>query len=275
MDIFEIIKIFLVSLVEGITEWLPISSTGHILLFDEFAKLNFRPEFQTLFSTVIQIGAILAVIVIYFEKLNPLSKEKTRYEREKTWGLWSRVVIGCLPAVIIGLLFDNFIEEKLSGFVVIASTLIFYGIIFIIFERFFNKNKPKITEVENLDYITALKIGAFQVLSLIPGTSRSGSTILGGIISGASREVAAEFSFFMGIPIIFGAGFLRIVKFGFNYTMNEIIYLGLATILTFVISLFAIKFMMRFLKNNSFEIFGWYRVILGVVLLIYFLSAKA
>lgn len=273
MDIFEFIKIFAVSVIEGVTEWLPISSTGHILLFDELVKMNFSPEFKSLFSVVIQMGAILAVVVLYFEKLNPLSKQKSHYEKEKTWSLWGKVVVGCIPAGVLGVLFDDFIDKKLGGFVVIAITLILYGIIFIVYERFFSpKNKPHITEIENLDYLTALKIGGFQVLSLVPGTSRSGSTILGGLISGASRQVAAEFSFFMGVPIIFGAGLLKIVKFGFNYTSAELFYLGFSLVSTFLVSFFAIKFLMKFLKNNSFEIFGWYRIILGTTVLLYFLN---
>ena len=273
MDFLEIIKIFFISLIEGITEWLPVSSTGHMILFDEIIKLNFSEEFKSLFMVVIQLGAILAVVFLYFEKLNPFSPSKSRYEKSKTWDLWKKVIVGCLPMAILGFLLDDFIDSKLKNAWIVASMLILYGILFIVIERAKKRSskKPKITETSNISYIDALKIGGFQILSLVPGTSRSGSTIIGGLLSGASREVAAEFSFFMGIPLMFGASFLKIVKYGFNYSASEIFYLSLAMILTFVISIFVIKTLMEYLKKHNFEVFGWYRIVLGVIVLAFFL----
>lgn len=273
MDFLEIIKIFFISLIEGVTEWLPVSSTGHMILFDEIVKLNFSEEFKSLFMVVIQLGAILAVVFLYFEKLNPFSPSKSRYEKSKTWDLWKKVVVGCLPMAVLGFLLDDFIDSKLKNAWIVASMLILYGILFIVIERAKKRSskKPKITETSNISYIDALKIGGFQILSLVPGTSRSGSTIIGGLLSGASREIAAEFSFFMGIPLMFGASFLKIVKYGFNYSTSEIFYLSLAMILTFVISIFVIKTLMEYLKKHNFEVFGWYRIVLGVIVLVFFL----
>lgn len=273
MDILEIIKIFFISLIEGITEWLPVSSTGHMIIFDEIVKLNFSEEFKSLFMVVIQLGAILAVVFLYFEKLNPFSPSKSRYEKSKTWDLWKKVIVGCLPMAILGFLLDDFIDSKLKNAWIVASMLILYGILFIVIERVKKRSskKPKITETSNISYVDALKIGGFQILSLVPGTSRSGSTIIGGLLSGASREVAAEFSFFMGIPLMFGASFLKIVKYGFNYSTLEIFYLSLAMILTFIISIFVIKTLMEYLKKHNFEVFGWYRIALGVIVLAFFL----
>lgn len=273
MNILEIIKIFFISLIEGITEWLPVSSTGHMILFDEIVKLDFSEEFKSLFMVVIQLGAILAVVFLYFEKLNPFSPSKSRYEKSKTWDLWKKVIVGCLPMAILGFLLDDFIDSKLKNAWIVASMLILYGILFIVIERVKKRSskKPKITETSNISYVDALKIGGFQILSLIPGTSRSGSTIIGGLLSGASREVAAEFSFFMGIPLMFGASFLKIVKYGFNYSTLEIFYLSLAMILTFIISIFVIKTLMEYLKKHNFEVFGWYRIALGVIVLAFFL----
>lgn len=273
MDFLEIIKIFFISLIEGITEWLPVSSTGHMILFDDIVRLNFSEEFKSLFMVVIQLGAILAVVFLYFEKLNPFSPSKSRYEKSKTWDLWKKVIVGCLPMAILGFLLDDFIDSKLKNAWIVASMLILYGILFIVIERVKKRSskKPKITETSNISYVDALKIGGFQILSLVPGTSRSGSTIIGGLLSGASREVAAEFSFFMGIPLMFGASFLKIVKYGFNYSTSEIFYLSLAMILTFVISIFVIKTLMEYLKKHNFEVFGWYRIVLGVIVLTFFL----
>ena len=273
MDFLEIIKIFFISLIEGIAEWLPVSSTGHMIIFDEIVKLNFSEEFKSLFMVVIQLGAILAVVFLYFEKLNPFSPSKSRYEKSKTWDLWKKVIVGCLPMAILGFSLDDFIDSKLKNAWIVASMLILYGILFIVIERAKKRSskKPKITETSNISYVDALKIGGFQILSLVPGTSRSGSTIIGGLLSGASREVAAEFSFFMGVPLMFGASFLKIVKYGFNYSTSEIFYLSLAMILTFVISIFVIKTLMEYLKKHNFEVFGWYRIVLGVIVLAFFL----
>ena len=278
MDIFEIMKVFIISVVEGITEWLPVSSTGHMILVDEFVKLDFSEGFKNLFLVVIQLGAILAVVFLYFSKLNPLSPSKTRYQRTKTWSLWVKVLVGCIPAVIAGLLFDDAIEQmlaepKLMG-VVIAVALIFYGIIFILVENRIAKQKiqPKTKTVDEISLVEALKVGGFQVLSLIPGTSRSGSTIIGGLISGLSREAVTEFTFFMGIPIMFGASLLKIVKFKGALSMLEIQYLLLAVVITLFISIFSIKFIIGYIKKNDFRAFGRYRIGLGVLVLLYFLA---
>lgn len=275
MDIFELLKIVAVSVVEGITEWLPVSSTGHIILFDELVKFRFSDDFKSLFMVVIQLGAILAVVYLYFEKLNPFSSLKTRYERHKTWALWRKVAVACIPAAVLGFLLDDFIDSKLLNAWVVAATLIVYGVVFIAIERLRRKSekKPKIHDLVEISYFDAVKIGGFQVLSLIPGTSRSGSTIIGSLLLGVSREVAAEFSFFLGIPVIFGASLLKIIKYNLELlTLNEISYLIFATTLTFWVSIFAIKFLMKIVKKYDFEPFGWYRILLGAIVLIFFLA---
>ncbi|MDO4902243.1 MAG: undecaprenyl-diphosphate phosphatase [bacterium] len=273
MDIFELLKIVTVSVIEGVTEWLPVSSTGHMILFDELVKFRFTDDFKSLFLVVIQLGAILAVVYLYFEKLNPFSSLKTRYEKHKTWTLWQKVLVASIPAAILGFLLDDFIDAKLMNAWVVAGALIVYGVLFIVIERIYKVKKiqPKTKDLGEISYLDALKVGGFQLLALIPGTSRSGSTILGSRILGLSRETAAEFSFFMGIPVIFGASFLKIVKFGFNFTLNEISYLIFATTLTFWVSIFVIKFLMKFIKKHDFQAFGWYRIALGVIVLIFFL----
>lgn len=274
MDIFELLKIVTVSVIEGVTEWLPVSSTGHMILFDELVKFRFTDDFKSLFLVVIQLGAILAVVYLYSEKLNPFSSLKTRYEKHKTWTLWQKVLVASIPAAILGFLLDDFIDVKLMNAWVVAGALIVYGVLFIVIERIYKTKKiqPKIKDLGAISYLDALKIGGFQLLALIPGTSRSGSTILGSRILGLSRETAAEFSFFMGIPVIFGASLLKIVKFGFNFTLNEISYLIFATTLTFWVSIFVIKFLMKFIKKHDFQAFGWYRIVLGVIVLIFFLT---
>ena len=278
MDFFELLKVMIISLIEGITEWLPISSTGHMVLADEFVRLSFSPTFRDLFLVVIQLGAILAVVVLYFSKLNPLSPSKSRYEREKTWGLWGKVMIGCIPAVVAGLLFDDTIEKllqnnKLNG-LVIGVMLAVVGVIFIWVEGLLSQQKIKIhtKTVEEISIKDALKVGLCQVLALIPGTSRSGSTIIGGLLSGLSREAVTEFTFFMGIPIMFGASLLKIVKFKSAISLVEWEYLIFAMAATFIISMFAIKFIISYIKKNDFKVFGWYRVVLGLAVIIYFLA---
>ena len=278
MDFFELLKVMIISLIEGITEWLPISSTGHMVLADEFVRLSFSPAFRDLFLVVIQLGAILAVVVLYFSKLNPLSPSKSRYEREKTWSLWGKVMIGCIPAVVAGLIFDNTIEKllqnnKLNG-LVIGVMLDVVGVIFIWVEGLLSQQKIKIhtKTVEEISIKDALKVGLCQVLALIPGTSRSGSTIIGGLLSGLSREAVTEFTFFMGVPIMFGASLLKIVKFKTAISLVEWEYLIFAMAATFIISMFAIKFIISYIKKNDFKVFGWYRVVLGLVVIIYFLA---
>lgn len=266
--VIEIIKAILFGIVEGITEWLPISSTGHMILLEQFVKLNVTPEFWKMFLVVIQLGAILAVVVLYFNKLNPFSMKKTKEEKRETWILWSKVLVACVPAAIIGLLFQDVIDQFLDNAFIVALMLIIYGIAFIIIES--RNKKANIIELKNLTYRTAVIIGIFQLLALIPGTSRSGATILGGILIGTSREIAAEFTFFLAIPVMFGASLLKLLKFGFVFTSQELIILIVGLVTAFIISILAIKFLMNYIKKNDFKAFGYYRIILGIIVLIYF-----
>ena len=271
MQIWEIIKAAILGIIEGITEWLPISSTGHMILADEFIRLNVSDAFKEMFLVVIQLGAILAVLVLYFHKLNPFSPKKSAVEKKETFSLWGKVIVACIPAAVIGLLFDDKIDALFYNYITVAITLILYGVFFIVIENR-NKNRaPKVNTLAELSYRTALFIGVFQVLSLIPGTSRSGATILGAILIGTSRYVAAEFTFFLAIPVMFGASLLKIVKFGFDFTGSEIAILLTGMIVAFVVSIFAIKFLMGYIKKHDFKVFGWYRIALGVVVVGYFL----
>lgn len=271
MDIIEFIKVIILGIIEGITEWLPISSTGHMILADEFIKLKATQEFKDMFFVVIQLGAILAVVVIYFKKLWPFGiKDGKVISKKNTWIMWFKVIVACIPAVILGVLFDDWLDEHLHTPVVIAIMLIVYGVWFIIIEK---RNKDKVFEVNSIDelsYKKAFGIGAFQVLSLIPGTSRSGSTIIGGLTLGVSRPVVAEFTFFLGIPVMFGASFLKIVKFGFDFTSSQIIILLVGMVVAFVVSLFVIKFLMNYIRKHDFKVFGYYRIVLGILVLAYF-----
>lgn len=277
MVMIDIIKAFFIGIVQGITEWLPVSSTGHMILFDEFVKMNVTEEFKELFLVVIQLGSILAVLTLYFHKLNPFSKTKTKVEKKRTWVLWSKVIVAALPAAIIGLLFDDFLDEHLYRYEVVAVTLILYGIAFIVIERYHasHGNKFKIDSVDDIDYGTALKIGTAQVLSLIPGTSRSGSTIIGSMCVGVSRTAASEFSFFLAIPVMLGASALKILKYivkvGVAFTRAEVVTLVVATVTAFAVSVFAIKLLMGFVRKHDFKVFGWYRIVLGIIVILYFL----
>lgn len=269
LSIIELIKTVILGIVEGLTEWLPISSTGHMILVDEFIQLDVSKQFKDMFLVVIQLGAILAVVVLNFEKLNPFSSWKSRAEKRATISLWCKVVLACIPAAVIGLLFNDFMEEHFMTAPVVAATLIFYGIMFIVVENY-NKNRtPRISDLDYLDYKTAFIIGMFQVLSLVPGTSRSGATILGGILFGASRYVAAEFTFFLAIPVMFGASLLKMVKFGWHYSGSEILILIVGMATAFVVSIASIKFLLRYIKNNDFKAFGWYRIVLGIIVIAY------
>lgn len=263
----EIFKTILLGVVEGLTEWLPISSTGHMILVDEFIKLNVSKNFMDMFLVVIQLGAILAVVAMNFERLNPFSPYKTRLQKKQTFRLWYKVIFACLPAAIIGLMFNDYMEEHFMTVEVVAGALIFYGIIFIVVENFNRYRVPRIRSVEQLDYKTALIIGIFQVLSLVPGTSRSGSTIIGGILFGTSRVVAAEFTFFLAIPVMFGASFLKLLKFGLDFSGSEIIILLTGMVTAFIVSILSISFLLRYIKKNDFTAFGWYRIILGLVVI--------
>lgn len=265
----EILKTIIIGIVEGLTEWLPISSTGHMILVDEFIKLDVTKNFMDMFLVVIQLGAIMAVVVLNFGKLNPFSPYKSEVQRKQTFQLWYKVILACIPAAVIGLAFNDFMEENFMTAKVVAGALIFYGILFIIVEHWNRYRTPKFYKLEQLDYKTALIIGIFQVLSLVPGTSRSGSTILGGIIFGTSRVVAAEFTFFLAIPVMFGASLLKLVKFGFNFNSVELIILAVGMITAFIVSILSITFLLRYIKKNDFTAFGWYRIILGIIVLGY------
>jgi len=271
MLIIEILKAVLLGIVEGITEWLPISSTGHMILLDEFIQLNASEAFKEMFFVVIQLGAILAVVLLYFHKLNPFSPSKSLQEKKDTMSIWYKVIVGVLPAGILGFLFDDWLDEHLYNYQTVAFMLILYGILFIVIE---NRNKyrdRKIKTITDLSYKTAFLIGMFQVLALIPGTSRSGATILGAILLGTSRYVAAEYSFFLSIPVMFGASALKLVKFGFSFTGVEIAILLTGMVVAFAVSVLAIRFLLGYIKNNDFKAFGWYRIVLGILVIGYFL----
>lgn len=277
MFLLEILKAVILGIVEGITEWLPVSSTGHMILVDEFMSLDVSAAFMELFLVVIQLGAICAVPVLFFNKLNPFSRKKSASQRNATWLLWAKVIVGVLPAAVIGFVLDDFLDEHLYNFVTVAITLIIYGVAFIIVEHFKKNKTSRVERVEDLSFTDAIMIGGFQVLSLIPGTSRSGSTILGGRLVGVSRSVSAEFSFFMAIPIMLGASLLKIVKFvleGYTATGTEICLLLVGLVVSFLVSLVAIKFLTDFVKRHTFTPFGVYRIVLGVLVLGYFLVTK-
>ena len=292
MGFIEFLKVVLFGIVEGITEWLPISSTGHMILLEELIPLNVSKEFWEMFLVVIQLGAILAVCVMFFNKLNPFTMGKSAVptsgagkvsSRTKSGGwisehirmdiikLWLRVIVGCIPAGVIGVLFNDWFDAHFYNGFVVAGTLIIYGVLFILVELWNKKRKPVISEVGELSYTGAFTIGFIQVLSLIPGTSRSGVTIIGSMILGVSRTAAAEFSFFMSVPIMFGASLLKLVKFGFNYTFTEAAILITGMIVAFVVSMVSIKFLMDYIKKHDFKVFGIYRIILGIIVLLYFL----
>lgn len=270
----EMLKVILLGIVEGITEWLPISSTGHLILVDEFVKLGASEAFKEMFNVVIQLGAIMAVVVLYFNKLNPFSPKKSRKQKVHTIQLWMKVIVACIPAAVLGLLFDDWMEEHLHNYIVVSLMLVIYGVLFIVVENWNKKNTPSVTKLSELSYKTAFIIGAFQVLSLIPGTSRSGATILGALLIGVSRYVAAEFTFFLAIPVMFGASGLKVLKFlmeGGGFTGMEAAMLIVGCVVAFFVSVFAIKFLMGYIKKNDFKVFGYYRIVLGVLVLAYFL----
>lgn len=267
----ELLKAIILGIVEGITEWLPISSTGHMILVEEFIQLNASADFMEMFRVVIQLGAIMAVVLLYFYKLNPFSPRKTTLEKRETMSIWYKVIVGVLPAAILGFLFDDWLDEHFYNYQTVAITLIIYGILFIIVENRNQNRQPQIRDFTELTYKTAFLIGMFQVLSMIPGTSRSGATILGGIILGSSRFVATEYSFFLSIPVMFGASALKLVKFGFSFTGLEIAILLTGLIVAFVVSVLAIKFLLSYIKNNDFKAFGWYRIVLGLIVVGYFM----
>lgn len=270
--IIELLKAVFLGIVEGITEWLPISSTGHLILVNEFLNLRQSKDFIDMFNIVIQLGAILAVMVIYFKRLNPFQPGKTAREVQLTWQLWLKVVIACIPSAFFGLLLDDWMEAHLSNFFVVAIMLVVYGIAFIWIEDHNRRVEPKVTDLARMSYKTAFYIGLFQVLSIIPGTSRSGATILGGIIVGTSRSVAADFTFFLGIPTMFGYSGLKAVKYfidGNTLTGGQVAILLVASVTAFVVSLFVIRFLMNYIKKHDFTVFGKYRIVLGIIVLLY------
>ncbi|CAI3493063.1 undecaprenyl-diphosphate phosphatase [Enterococcus cecorum] len=265
------IKAIILGIVEGITEWLPISSTGHLILVDNILKMQISKEFTSMFNVVIQLGAIMAVVYLYFNKLNPFDQQKSKLEQKQTWDLWLKVVVACFPSAIIGLLFDDWLDAHLYKPFPVALMLIIYGIGFIWVENRNRNIKPKCTDLNRFTYKAAIMIGVFQVLSLIPGTSRSGATILGGILIGASRYVAAEFSFFLGIPTMFGASGLKIFKFiknGNFFDLQSTFILLTGMVVSFIVSVLVIKFLMDYIKKHDFSVFGWYRIILGSIIIL-------
>ena len=269
--LIELLKVILLGIVEGITEWLPVSSTGHMILVEELVSLRLSDEFMEMFRVVVQLGAVLAVVVLYFRKLFPFTKDKSPAERKSCFRLWGMILIACVPAAVIGVLLDDWLDAHLYNYVTVAVTLIVYGIAFILIEKRNAGRTAAIGTVEEIDAKSAVKIGLFQVLSLIPGTSRSGSTILGGMLCGVSRPAGAEFSFFLAIPVMLGASFLKLLKFGFAFSMWEIIILAAGTLVAFITSLVAIRFLVSFVRRHSFAVFGYYRIVLGILVLGYFL----
>ncbi len=268
----DVLKVILLGIVEGITEWLPVSSTGHLILVGNVLKPGLSDAFMEMFNVVIQLGAIMAVVVLYFHKLNPFSPKKTQKQKLLTWQMWIKVLIACVPAAVVGLLFDDILDKIFYKPLPVAVMLIVYGVLFIIVENRNEGRKPTVRRISELDIKMLLWIGAFQMLALIPGTSRSGATIVGALIIGVSREVAAEFTFFLAIPVMFGASLLKLVKFGFAFTSTELIILIVGVVVSFVVSILAIKFLMGYIKKHDFKVFGWYRIILGILVLGYFIG---
>lgn len=273
----EILKAILFGIVEGITEWLPISSTGHMILLDEFVHLGVSEEFYKLFEVVIQLGAILAVVIMYFKTIFPWGFGKTKEDTKDTLNLWGKILVACIPAAVIGILFDDWLDEHLYNSIVVSLALIIYGIIFIVIEsKNFGKRSTK--KLNDITYKQALGVGGFQLLSLIPGTSRSGSTIIGGLILGLERSVAAEFTFFLAIPVMAGASFLKLVKYvldvGFVFQVSELLLLGIGCLVAFIVSILIIKFLMNYIRKHDFKVFGWYRIALGILVIAYFLFLK-
>ena len=273
MSLVEILKVLVLGIVEGFTEWLPISSTGHMILVDEIIQLNQPEAYKTVFRVVIQLGAILAVVLMYFRKLNPLSRYKNQNQKEATWILWIKIIAACIPAAVFGLLLDDWMDAHLYNAYVVAAMLILYGVLFILLENSRLVANPSIQKVSRISLKTAFFIGLFQLLSLVPGTSRSGATILGAMILGCSRGAAAEFSFFLGVPVMFGASLLKVVKYfldGNGFSGPQVFYLIFGMVVAFGVSVYSIKFLMSYVRRNDFKFFGYYRIILGVIVLSYF-----
>lgn len=267
----DVLKSIILGIIEGITEWLPISSTGHIILANEFIQLEQSEKFMDMFEVVIQLGAILAVVVLFWNKLWPFTTKEKGYVKRKSFMIWSKVIVAVLPAAVIGFLLDDWLDKHFYNPWVVSAMLVFYGVLFIIVENTNKNRKPKTISMKNMSYTTALLIGAFQVLALIPGTSRSGATILGAMMLGVSRTIAAEFSFFLAVPVMFGASLLKLVKFGFVFTGEQFVVLAVGLVTAFVVSILAIKFLLGYIKKKDFKAFGYYRIVLGLFVLGYFL----
>lgn len=272
LSFVELLKVIFLGIVEGITEWLPISSTGHMLLVDEFIQLNASGDFKKMFFIIIQLGAILAVVVLFWNRMFPFQfRDKSKpVIRKDIFSLWFKVVVACIPGAVVTILFDDYIEAHFHTPIVIALALIVYGIAFIIIERWNKSRTPKTETLAEIAYQTAFLIGLFQVLSIIPGTSRSGATIIGGLLIGVSRVAVAEFTFYLAVPVMLGMSFLKLLKFGFSFTGTELVLLGVGTAVAFLVSILVIRFLMAYIRKHDFQAFGWYRIVLGVLVLIYF-----
>lgn len=263
----DVIKIIIYGIVEGVTEWLPVSSTGHLIILESIIKFNLTEKFLEMFRVLIQLGAILAVVWLYFKKLNPFDKNKSKEEKTKTYSLWFKVIIASIPAAVIGLLFDDYINKLLFNNIVVSIMLILVGIIFILVEN--KQKKFKINNVFDITIKTAILIGTFQLLALIPGTSRSGITIIGALLLGVNRESSAEFTFFLGIPVMFGASFLKLLKHGLVFTSYELLILVVGFITAFLVSVLTIKLLLSYIKKNDFKIFAYYRIVLGIIIILF------
>ena len=271
----EILKAIILGVIEGITEWLPVSSTGHMILVDEFLKMNMSPAFMEMFFVVIQLGAIMAVVILYWKKIFPFNFNKKPFVQRNIIVMWIKIVIACIPAAIVGLLWDDQINALFYNYQTVAIMLIIFGILFIVVENYNKGRVPKVSNMDNLTYKMAIIIGLFQLIAAIfPGTSRSGATILGALLIGISRDVAAEFTFFLAIPVMFGASLLKLVKFGFVFTGFELTVLLVGTIVAFIVSVWAIKFLVGYIKKHDFKVFGYYRIVLGILVLAYFFLIK-
>lgn len=266
----DALKVIILGIVEGITEWLPVSSTGHLILVGDVLSPNLSRDFMEMFNVVIQLGAIMAVVVLYFHKLNPFSPKKTHKQKLLTWQMWIKVAIACVPAAVVGILLNDWLDSVFYKPLPVSIMLIVYGILFIVVENRNKNRKPEVTKISELDIRMLLWIGAFQMLALIPGTSRSGATIVGALLIGVSREVAAEFTFFLAIPVMFGASALKLFKFGLAFTPMQVFLLLLGMIVSFAVSVIAIKFLMKYIKNHDFKAFGYYRIVLGIVVFLFF-----
>lgn len=286
MDFIELIKAIILGIVEGVTEWLPVSSTGHMILVDEFLRLNVTDEFKSMFEVVIQLGAIMAVVVLYFPKLWPFGTKNNAhplkpdgfgaYIKCDIWQMWFKVLVACIPAAVVGLLLDDWIDEHFYNPWTVAIALIVFGVAFIVIERWNKTKTPKMNTISDLTYKAALIIGVFQLIAAIfPGTSRSGATIVGALLIGVSRVAAAEFTFYLAIPVMFGASLLKLVKFGLDFSSSELVILAVAMVTAFLVSIFVIKFLMEYIKKHDFTVFGWYRIVLGILVILYFLFVKA